>query len=400
MGGRAFDGLRGGGRGWLLLTLGLGWFMTLGTRFVVPTVLPQVRADFAVSNTAAGAAVTVIWLAYGMTQFPAGALVDRLGERRLLTVSVLVGGGGLLAFAGAPTFAVLLVAAAAYGLGSGLYGPARATVLSRTFPENDGAAFSVVLGAGSVGAAALPLVAGVLTGWIGWRMAFGLFVPLFLLVAVGLWRAIPALESDGASRRPTRVRLSGVRSAVSRRAVVLPSLGMMFMLFAFQGLTSFLPSYFVDERGFSPGLAAAVFAGIFVAGAVFQLMTGGLADRYGHGRVLVAVAVLSVPPLVLLPFAAGFPAVVAVSVLFGIRFVAAPLTNSYVVRVLPEDVRGTAWGLVRSSFFAVGATGSVVVGAFVDRGYFDEAFFLLAAVTVLAAVCYARLPRRESALPE
>lgn len=388
--------LRGDGRGWLVLTLGLGWFVTLGTRFVVPTVPPRIQADFALSNTAAGVAVTVIWLAYGATQLPAGALIDTLGERRLLAGSLLVGGGGLLAFAGSPTFAVLLLAAAAYGIGTGLYGPARATVLSRTFPDNDGAAFSVVLGAGSVGAAAMPLAAGVLVGWIGWRVAVGVFVPLFLVIAAGLWWAVPA---DGATRgtgAPLDARLRGVRAAVTRRAVVLPGLAVLFMLFAFQGLTAFLPTYLVTERGLSQATASAVFAGMFVSGAVFQVVTGGLADRFGHQRVLAVVAVASVPPLLLLPVARGLPVIVGLTVLFGIRFVVPPVANAYIVRVLPEDVRGTAWGLVRSVFFVVGATGSTVVGAFADRGLFDEAFLVLAAVTLLGAVCFALLPPRES----
>lgn len=392
-----FDGLCGDGRGWLLLTLGSGWFLTLGTRFVVPAVLPGITAEFELSNTAAGVAVTVIWLVYGATQFPAGALVDRLGERRLLVASVLVGGSGLLAFAGSPAFAVLLAAGAAYGLGTGLFGPPRATVLSRTFPENDGGAFSLVLGAGSLGAAALPFVAGVVSGRLGWRVAVAVFVPLFLLVAVGLWRSVPSDGGSGGSARSIRSRLGGVSAAVTRRAVIVPALAMLFMLFAFQGLTAFLPSYFVNERGFSEALASAVFAGMFVSGAVFQVSTGRLADRYGYRPLLVGVALASVPPLLLLPASTGLVAIVAVTLLFGLRFVAAPLTNSYVVRVLPEDVRGTAWGFIRTAFFAVGATGSTVVGALADRGLFDEAFVLLAGVTVLAAACYAALPPRESA---
>jgi hypothetical protein len=36
-----------------------------------------------------------------------------------------------------------------------------------------------------------------------------------------------------------------------------------------------------------------------------------------------------------------------------------------------------------------------VVGAFADRDLFDEAFFFLAAVTVVAGLCYAALPTNE-----
>lgn len=384
------------GRGWLLLTVGLGWFITLGSRFVVPAVLPEIRTDFGINNTAAGLAITIIWLTYGGTQFPAGALVDRVGERNLLVGSLLVGGVGLLLFAGSPTFAVLLLAGGAYGIGTGLYGPARSIVLSRTFPDNDGTAFGVVLALGSIGAAALPLVGGVLTGRIGWRLALGGFAPLFLLIAIGVWWAVPPREEEGGRGLSFVERVGGLRAAIGRRVVIVPGLGILFMLFAFQGVTAFFPTYLVLERGFSAALAAAVFAGMFVAGAAFQSILGVFADRWGHRRVLVGAAATSVVPLLALPFVTGLPAIVGVAVLLGVRFAAPPLTNSYIVRVLPADVRGTSWGFVRSVFFVVGSTASVLVGAMADRALFDEAFFVLAAVTAAGTVCYVFMPERDA----
>jgi len=376
----------------------MGWFITLGTRFVVPALLPNIRATFGVNNAAMGFAVTVIWLTYGGMQFPAGALVDRVGERRLLAGSMLLAGVGLLAFAGSPSFAVLLLAGAVYGLGSGLYGPARSTVLSRTFPQNDGAAFGVVLAAGSVGAAALPVVAGVLAGWFDWRGAIGLFVPLFLLVAGGLWWAVPTREDRTASGagRTLRSRLDGLRGAIFRRPVIVTSFGVVFLLFAFQGLTAFLPTYLVAEKGFSQTLATAVFAEMFVAGAVFQVVFGSLADRFGHRVILLFTAGTSVLPLLALPFASGLPVILVIATLFGLRFTAPPLTNAYIVRVLPEEVRGTAWGLIRSTFFIVGATASSVIGAMADRALFDQAFLLLAVITAVGTLFFLWMPPRES----
>lgn len=389
-------GLKGDGRGWIILTVGFGWFMALGTRFVVPAVLPEIRSDLGISNAAAGIAITALWITYGAMQFPAGALVDRVGERRLLTVSALVGGAGLLAIAGSPTYALLLVAAAAFGVGTGLYGPARATILSRTFPDNDGAAFGVVLACGSLGSAALPLIAGVLTGRIGWRLAVGGFVPVFGLVAVGLWLAVPTRAPGDGTSLALRDRLKGLRNAIGRRSVIVPGFALMFILYAFQGFTAFFPTYLVIERGFSQALAASVFAGMFVAGAAFQVVVGALADRLGHKPVLVATATGSVLPLVALPVATGLPAITAISLLFGLRFAATPLTNSYIVRVLPGEVQGTAWGVLRTAFFLVGATASSTVGFMADRGLFDEAFVLLAVVTAGGAICYALMPARES----
>jgi sugar phosphate permease len=62
--------------------------------------------------------------------------------------------------------------------------------------------------------------------------------------------------------------------------------------------------------------------------------------------------------------------------------------------VLPEELQGTAWGLLRTCFFLIGATGSTFVGALADAGFFDEAFLALGVITAVAALLYTVLPAR------
>ena len=85
--------LRGGGRGWALLAIAVGWLFVLGGRFLVPAVLPQVKATFGLGNADAGVAISVLWATYALMQSPAGLLTDRLGERRLLAGSLLLAAG-------------------------------------------------------------------------------------------------------------------------------------------------------------------------------------------------------------------------------------------------------------------------------------------------------------------
>lgn len=195
--------LRGDGRGWVLLTVAVGWLFTLGLRFLVPTLLPQVKTTFGLNNAAAGFAVTIIWSCYALMQFPAGLLTDRMGERTVLATSLAVSAASLAVLATAPLFAVFLLAAAAFGVGSGLYGPARGTSLSKAFPGNDGAAFGITLAAGSVGSAVIPLVAGTAVGALGWRLLVGGTIPAFVVVAALAWATLPDPIDGG------RVRTAG-----------------------------------------------------------------------------------------------------------------------------------------------------------------------------------------------
>ena len=404
--------LRGGGRGWTVSAIAGGWFFVLGLRFVIPALLPAIRADFPVSDTVAGAAITLLWVTYAGMQFPAGALINRLGERVLLVVSAVTGAVSMLAYASAPTFAVFLLATAGFGLASGLYGPPRGVVLSRIYTERDGAAFGTVLAAGSLGAAFLPPLATYATGVVGWRGALGLTVPGFLAAGYALRLFVPDRPSaagsdaeaigdggsDARSDDPLRSRLLGdagaIRRAISSRKVAIAIVGTTLMLFVFQGVTAFLTTYFVVVKGLSEAVAGTLFGLLFLSAAVSQSVGGALADRYGHGRVLATVSLVGVVPLAALPYVDRLPVLVVVVALLGVRLAIGPISNAYIVSVLPANVKGTAWGTLRTGFFIIGAFGSTAVGSLADADLYTEAFLLLAGVTGVAGMVYAVLPER------
>ncbi|MDS0278860.1 MFS transporter [Halomicroarcula sp. S1AR25-4] len=390
---RTVRDLREGHPGRLLGAVAAGWFLVLGMRFVVPAVLPTITEEFGLSNAAAGLAVTVLWLTYAAMQFPTGALIDRVGERTLLVAAALLSGAGLLAYFVSATYALFLLATAAFGLGTGLYGPTRGTVLSRTFDANEGTAFGAVMAAGSIGAAALPFVASVATARYGWRIALGGVAPVFVVVALALWLSVsdrPTATDGRRLREDLRAALAGIRN----RGLLLAVVGATVMLFVFQAATAFLTTYLVTVKTLDQSTAGGVLSVLFVGGAISQSVTGRLADRYGSPPVLTAVALVSAVPLALLPRLHGELALAAGAAAIGIRMSAGPLSNAYIVDVLPDDVQGTGWGLLRSAFFAVGSLGSTLVGLLADGGLFDVAFYLMAGLTALAALAYLALPHR------
>lgn len=391
----AVAALRGDGRGWVLLSVAVGWLLVLGLRFAVPTLLPGIKVEFGIDNATAGAAITLIWGSYGLMQFPAGVLVDHVGERRLLAGSLLAAGASMVGFALAPVFSLFLVVCALFGIGTGLYGPARSIVISNTYPENDGAAFGATLAAGSIGAATFPLVVALVATRLGWRSSLWLLVPSCLLGAGLLWWAVPATGSNTDVSEPERAGPAATVkqvTAVLRRRTVLVMLGAVtLMLFVMQGLTAFLPTYLV-ERGFEPGTAAGMYTLLFVSGALFQSVAGTAADRFGDRQVLTITGGVSVLPLIALPFVDDLLPLVFISSLLGVRLGVMPVSNAYMVRELPTEIQGTAWGLIRTVFFAFGATGSVAVGVLADYGLFDESFLALAALTAIATALYRLLP--------
>jgi len=394
-----FRGLRGDGRGWTLLAIASGWVFVLGGRFLVPAVLPQVKDTFAVSDVGAGVAITIIWATYGLMQTPAGLLVDRIGERKLLAGSVVLTATSVVVIGAAPAFAAFLVGCAGFGLATGLYGPARGTALSRTFPNHDGAAIGATLAAGSVGSAVLPLAAGSLVGSISWRLLVGgLAVPLVGLGVV-IWATVPSFDNgdetapnDGPASN--EIPVGDVLAAIRTRQVAVALTALTLMTFVFQGVSAFYVTYLTSISGFAQSTAAAMFSLVFVGGAVAQVAAGSLADAVGDRPVLVAVSAATIPVLVAIPMLDTVIGVAAASILLGIRLGVPAVSNAYIIAILPESVTGTAWGVLRTTSFMLAATGSTVVGLMADNALFDEAFFLLAGLTALGTLLYTRLPDR------
>ena len=410
----AVSRLRGDGRGWTLIAIALGWVFVLGGRFLVPAVLPQVKTTFAVGNLGVGIAVTLMWATYALMQSPAGILIDRLGERRLLTGSLLLTAGSVVILGVAPVFIIFLCGCGVFGLATGLYGPARGTALSRTFPSNDSAAIGATLAAGSVGSAVLPLTAGAVVDGLGWRVVIASLVPLLVVTSVFTHRVIAnrhttasqsvskstsasANPSESASRSRTAsiqgLIANGIR-ALRHRGVALAGTAVALMLFAFQGLSAFYVTYLVSAKQLDQSLAAGMLALLFLGGAITQVTAGAITTRFGERITLTAMTVIGVPALIAVPLVDGIAPLAVVSVLIGSRLGIAPVSNAYIIAVLPDTVTGTAWGTLRSGFFLFGATGSTVVGAMASRELLAESFFLLAGVTAIAAVLYARLPAR------
>jgi predicted MFS family arabinose efflux permease len=395
---KSLGAIHADGRSGALVALGLGWFFVLGLRFTVPALLPFITRDFPVSNAAAGGAITVLWITYAAVQFPSGALIDRVGERRLLLSSALLSAAALTAYLGSFTFTIFLLASAAFGIGTGIFGPARGTAVIRTFPDYEGFAYGTVLAGGSLGAAVLPALAAVLASTIGWRAAIGVTIPGFLLVGVLVWRTIPrGTAADAVTDGGTAIRTTAGRvyDGVTNRGVLLGITGTTLMLFAFQGLTAFFTTYLVDAKGMSEATAGILFGLLFIVAAGAQSLGGGLSDRYGHRAVLTAFTFVSVIPLVVLPMASGIVPLAIVAAAMGLRQAVIPVLNSYIVSLLPVDVRGTAWGLLRTGLFAVGSFGSILVGAMADADLFAEAFFFLAGVTALSGLVFLVLPHRD-----
>lgn len=380
------------GRGWVLLTVALGWFLSFGVRLIFPAMLPYLRGAFGMSLGTAGFLITALWLAYGFGQLPGGMIGDHIGARTTLTLSTVIAALTVVIVVVSKEVWMIFVGTVFFGLATAPYGPVRLVVLSSTYPSRDGTAIGLTFAAGNLGTTVLPILATVLATYLVWYMGFVFVVPLFAVAAIGLWSKIPADTDEEASdvvmsssffRRLLR--------ATTRRPILLAAGVSLFSGFAYQGLTGLYPTYLVEVKDLSPNVAATLLGILFATGMVYQTLSGVVLDRVGPGATLTVVLVVASTALFALPFVESLPGLALLTIVLACLLGYQPVVQTYLAGSIPTGMRGSGLGLIRTIAFMVGATGPVTVGLFAEWGFFDEAFLLLGGAAVVGLVLSVRL---------
>ncbi len=351
-------------------------------RLVISPVVPFISDAFSVSNGAIGLALTVMWLGYALSQFPSGLLADRYGERRIILVAVggTAAASALLALA--PSYLVFLVGAAVLGTVAGLHYSVATSLLTRSV-DRIGTAIGIHTAGGPVAGVVVPVVAGAVGAWMGWRWAVALGVAFSLPViglVVAVVRSRPPVRPHQSIWRRFRVGplLNLLRRPPIARTVVLSAVGM----FVWQATASFLHTFFVAHHGYSETTAGALFSAYFLVQGVTQPGVGALSDRIGRdaaASVTIGVGVIGYGLLVVGPGLAS--AVVAVA-LVGLSMGWGAALMPKFMDHLGEHERSAGFGLVRTVYMVLGASGSVVTGFVADLFGWGAAFLGLALLLV------------------
>ncbi len=183
-------------------------------KILVPLALAQFMCSFAGSNmnvmindiskdlntTAQGVqiAITVFLLVMAALMIPGGKLTDRWGRKRCFTIGLMIYGVGALISAVSPNLGVLILGNSIFeGVGTALLIPPVYILTTMLFTNmtSRARAFGVITGMGGVGAAAGPLIGGLITTAISWRAAFvfqAILVAVIVLLSRSLVDPVPA----------------------------------------------------------------------------------------------------------------------------------------------------------------------------------------------------------------
>lgn len=352
------------------------FFGTMVARIVISPVVPDVIEAFDVTTARVGLALTGMWAAYALLQFPSGVLAERYGERRIVVAGLGLTGLASLLLAGATSFELFVSTVVFLGIGAGLYFTPATAMLTARF-ERTGLALGVHSTGGQIAGLAAPVAAAAVAARFGWRPALllgaAVALPIGVLIAWRVDRSPPVRPEPSRRTRLDAGQLVGLL----RRPPVAYTMAMgVLCYFSWQAYASFFPTFLRVQLGFSAGRASALFGGAFAVAIVALPTLGRLSDRTGRDAAL-AVAFLATAAgyaVFLLGGPPGPVGAVAGVVALGVGLSWSGVLHSRFMDQFSAEERGTAFGLVRTLGLLLGSTGSAVTGGLAELAGWPVAY--------------------------
>ncbi len=269
-------------------------------------LLPLLIQRLDLSLALAGFLGTIRIVTNSVLQPSLGHLIDRAQRPSLVVIGPLltVAAMSLIGCARSVTALVLLLVAA--GIGTALFHPAAASLVTAGKPARAGLMMAFFSSGGTAGAALAPV-------------AIVAFASAFSLERMP-WLILPGVVFVAAFALPLR-RIAPARSAAlpsQARACPLPRrLAILWAAIVLASLSATAFSTFlavlVTERGGTSWVAGAAISAYLVGGSAMEFLAGNLSDRFGRKIVMIGSLTLAPPFLLgfllgptslLLPFAA------------------------------------------------------------------------------------------------
>ncbi len=301
-----------------LIALALGGFGIGLTEFVIMGLLPEVAADFQVSEATAGWLISGYALAVVVGALLLTAAVTRFERKPVLAVLMVLFIAGNLVSAVAPDYLLMMIGRIIAALAHGaFFGIGAVVAASMVAPTKKAGAIAIMF-TGLTAANVLGVPFGTMLGQAaGWRSTFWAITGIGVLALVGILTLVPKTGSgqagDGSASGGLRGELRAFRSGQVWLSILVTILGYGGMFGAF----TYIAFTLTEVTGFSastvPWLLILFGVGLFIGNTV----GGKAADRNVDRTLLVALAVLVVVLVVFALTAASQPMTIASMVLLG-----------------------------------------------------------------------------------
>ncbi|MCM2293777.1 MFS transporter [Allorhizobium sp. BGMRC 0089] len=399
----------------LLMVAGVINYMDRGTLAVANH---RIAEDLGLSLGEMGLLLSAFSWSYALAQLPVGAMVDRLGPRRLLGFglifwSLMQAAGGFVT-----SLSQFIFSRIGLGIGEAPQFPSAARVVSNWFPVSKrGVPTGIFNSASPLGTAIAPLLLTQLLIVLDWRWVFIITGAAGMVMAV-IWfllyrdpktMALSAEEraylSSETEEKQQKVTLGDWADLFSHRAtwgMIIGYFGNVYLNWVY---LSWLPSYLVNERHMSLARSGFMASVPFFCGFIGCLMAGWLSDKIIKKTEGSPVLGRRIPVVVAMLGMAAFTvpaalvkdndiAVFCISVVIFLTNAASACSWALVTAVAPKNRVASLGSLQNFGGFLGGSLAPILTGFIAEYSSFVPALLTGAAFAFIGACSYLVLVRK------
>lgn len=364
---------------------------------LILAMYPILKSSFHLSFAQIGLITLTYQLTASLLQPFIGFFTDKRPQPHSLPIGMFSTLCGLLMLAFAPSFAVVLCAAACVGIGSAIFHPESSRIARLASGGRHGLAQSVFQVGGNTGTAIGPLVAAAVIAPFGQHsvawFALAALLGIMLLTLVSRWYATHHITPS------FKANFTPPTAPYSRKKVIAAITVLLVLIFSkyfyMAGMHSFYTFYLIGKFGLSVQ-SAQLYLFIFLLSSAIGTVAGGpIGDRVGRKPVIWA-SILGVAPFALLLPHANLFWTITLTIIIGLILSSAfSAILVYAQELMPGKV-GTVSGLFFGFAFGMGGLGAAVLGILADHTSIEYVYQLIAYLPLLG-IAAVLLPRKNAA---
>lgn len=260
---------------------------------IFSALLPTLQYQFGLTGTGLALLVAALAFSTSLTQPLFGALADRLGQRQVGALGVILNAGLLSLIGIVPTIYLLFGLLLLGGLGSAALHPALASIARTAGGRKGELAVSLFSAGGTVGVALGPVIVLLLISNLGLSFTPWLMLPAVLAGGL-IYFIVPAREQIAPASRPHLLDKQLLLGPVG-----LLSLTGILSSIAFVTFTNAIPLWLVQTHGlaYNDPLIGWTLAAFSLAGALGGVAAGALSHRLSHRLLITGSTLLALLPL-------------------------------------------------------------------------------------------------------
>ena len=318
----------------MVYLLTAGAFLAVTAELLLVGVVDRIAVDLRIDIASAGQLVTAYALAFAIGTPLVVTLTARLERKRvMLTSFACFIAANLIAFLG-PNYAVLMVSRAMLGVSGGVYAVVAMGALSRLVPAEQWGRAIGTFTSGLSGSLVLGVPLGVaLSGWLGWRGAFGVLAALGLPILLGIARTVPAVP--GGEAIPFKTQFS-----VFRNGKIESGFGITLLWgTGFSAAYTFVTPFLRESADMDTSMISLTMFVLGVFSIAGSRLGGYGADRFGVEKTIYVSLAVHALALLILPVSGVTTATVmlAAAVWFTAAWITSPAIQTYFIRLAPQS---------------------------------------------------------------